>query len=547
MPDPAGSSAVTTLSPDAFVALGGGGPQDGAPKGSDPTPGTMSADDFAGLKAPADKPMQMAPGQVTGWVPNIVAGVASGVSGAINVMHDPYANLVGYPVMLLGMLAHDKIGPWFGAKPFTPEDRQSLLEDFNKQAGNAVVTVGAHAVGLPAPEDVVPTPGTGQSEVRAAVAGATGVALLGGGGRTTVPQAATRAADATAAGVAPLAVGATKGAGYVVPAAIGATAGGAGAVVADVVPDEYKDVASTAAQFLAGGAAALGAGAVQATARAGGSFVRGVLPGKAKPVVNPATGEAFTAQPTRQFEVDPTTGEATPPAGDVVSASPYQMRAAGRLITKAGGGSPGEVTAGVPEVPQPGVGESTGTLGQQTGNLGLIAKERALENTPYGRTAFQGKRAVDNLTRVQALRDATPADVGSAAGEWMAAQLARERSLEATEVATAQQAAGTATEAAGATPGLPGVQEIGAGQREAIEALRVPAKEAAGRAYQALDPDGTLALDTTPVAAARQTIVDGLGKGGKLSGAEADVMDAARDMRGVNKLARRRCVRANAA
>ena len=359
-------------------------------------------------------------------------------------------------------------------------------------------------------------------------------------------EEAARAATAGAVAGAPFGALAGEGlvAGMTRAAAGGATAAVTGQTFADQVPDQWKDVANTAGQIIGGLAVPVGEAAARSAARVVGG------------AVNMAAGPMSMQTP--QPVIDPTTGQpfmapgSTPENPTPVMATDKTAAAAGTKIASAAGMSPGELADAIPVSPSGGpmpgsVPGSTLTLGQTTGNTGILGLERNLRNQPTGRAAFTNQEASNNLARIASLDTAAPADASAAASQWFRTKLANmQAENEATHTA-AQSTASSALEGAGVGPGLPRVDEIGATQQAALDALRQPAKAAASAALQAIDPEGKLAVDTTPVFDAEKSIRAGVGMGGRLDPAESAVLDAAHDMRGVNSFSDLRSLMGNTA
>jgi hypothetical protein len=433
----------------------------------------------------------------TGYVANVGAGTTEAVTGALGMPVDVATKLMNLPVQGINAVT--------GANIPTIQNPVGGSHWWNQAFG----LIGAN------PEDVQPAD-TGQEMARAAARGVTSVALPGGVAKL-LPEAT------GAAGVTQqmLAQGATPR-----MAIAGAAGGATGQSFADVMPDEYKDAADAVGNILGGGLTLGGEAAARSLyrgSRGAVSAVAGPLSMQAPaPVINPATGQPFT--------------EAAPPGkvGNVIMVTPRQRVLAGRAIAKAAGVEPGQLAEDVGNLPAPLVQGSQPTIGQATGNVGLLGKEKQLRNTEAGRTAFNVAEGANDLARVAALEKVSPAAAGDAAGKWFRGKLqAMQAQEEASDKANQGVARATAS-AAGVDANLPSAQDIGQGQRSALEGLRQPVKDAASAAYEAIDPDGTLALDTSNIAAEQKKIMAGLGKGGRLVEAERAPMEAARDMGGVN-------------
>jgi hypothetical protein len=138
----------------------------------------------------------------------------------LNIISDPFGNLIGRPVVRAGMFAHDALAPYTGATRFTDEDRRAMLDDTVPQPGTRIANRVGAWLGAPSPESVaVTTPSEGWA--RAAAAGALGgipfgfgTAAIGAAGAPLSQEAAQRAGAAAPEWAKP----------YVEPAAAGAAA-----------------------------------------------------------------------------------------------------------------------------------------------------------------------------------------------------------------------------------------------------------------------------------------------------------------------------------
>ena len=78
--------------------------------------------------------------EVAGAGPRIGANV-------VNLLSDPWANLVGLPAITAFQTAHDFLAPMLGGDRFTPEQRNQLYADFADQPGTQAVKAIGQAVG----------------------------------------------------------------------------------------------------------------------------------------------------------------------------------------------------------------------------------------------------------------------------------------------------------------------------------------------------------------------------------------------------------------
>jgi hypothetical protein len=158
---------------------------------------------------------------------NVAAAGPRIVGNVINLLSNPSANLVGYPLIAAGQAAHDFFAPMLGGKKFSDEDRNALYADFADQPGNtAIKTLGSIVPGGP-PLNPYTVPGTPAEQTVGSIvegAGTAGVTGPGGLARTVA----------------------------------GGVGGGVGEVAAENVPDWLKPFAGLVGNVA--GATATGAG-----------------------------------------------------------------------------------------------------------------------------------------------------------------------------------------------------------------------------------------------------------------------------------------------
>lgn len=448
----------------------------GAGKAAAQSAGIYQFDDGKGdgSAEPGEKP------KTTGFLPNIWAGVHEGVA-SLN------QNSESQPWQIAGKAADQ----YFGTH-VTP----SMSEDIQN---------------LPAVKDVEPADSV-EGAARAIARGVT--ATLGGWsvGRL-LPEAKI------------LTMGSPVRA-----AAVGATSAATGAILADWVPEQWRDVADAAGQ-LAGGIGALG---IEGAARKGYQMASGAASTAAgpasmktgQPLVDPASNQPFEAPGS------------TPTSPIYYPGTDKQAAIAGRNLATAGGMTPEEMVQNTPVGPWGGampteIPGSNLTWGQSSGNTGVLSLENKLRTMPAGREQMAVQEAQNQVARVRNLENVQPQVAADAASQWALAKLQSMQAVEEQANAAGQATASGALERSGVTSDLPTEEAIGGTQRDALEALRVPAKESAGAALDAIDPHGDLALDTTTVADKAREISGGVGKGGRLIEDEKPVFDDAQTMRGV--------------
>lgn len=113
-----------------------------------------------------------------------IAAAGSRIGGdVINLLSDPYANLIGYPLTVAGQTIYDFLAPKLGYNQLTPEQRADLYAPFQDQTGTRAVTaIGQNVPGGP-PLDPYNTPGTpGEKQIGRVVEGAGAAGLLAPGG-----------------------------------------------------------------------------------------------------------------------------------------------------------------------------------------------------------------------------------------------------------------------------------------------------------------------------------------------------------------------------
>ena len=234
-----------------------------APK---PTAGggaTAAPDDPLSLLPPAPKPAGAAATTTTptdkgGIARNIAAGTLEGEAGVMNVLSDPYANLIARPLATAGAFLYDAGAHATGLyNPLTPEQRAALLsDDYMPPPGTRAINALGDVVGAK-PSDVTAT----TREEQIARAGSAGVAA------------------------SPL-----------IPGGLLAPIIGGGAVIAGVeaakqVPDWAKPGTELAVNLLTGLAIPFGAAGVKAgagpLARGVNAYVNapgeGLIPGRSRP------------------------------------------------------------------------------------------------------------------------------------------------------------------------------------------------------------------------------------------------------------------------
>ena len=375
-----------------------------------------------------------------GATQQVGAGLLEGAGEAANVLSDPFGNLIGKPLALGLTYAHDLLAPLWGGRSMTPEERASLLSEDQPQIGSRIAEATARA--------------------------ATGKPL-----EEIQPQSTTEAGLRTAVGAGMEATGL----GLHAAAPFFATGAFGGQVGSDLASDYWKPAAETIGNLVGGIAPAATVAGLQGAGRmAGAAWTRMASPfpvGPEETLRNPTTGQPF-------MDVN----------GEPLTARGGQAALAGRRLAIAAGkpaeGAIQEVE-GAPPSPIPG---APLTAGQQTGNLGLLGRERELRN--LNRAPFSAQDAAAKLAQASALAGIAGPDGQVAAVEQhlLDRQYEMQR-LHDLQVKKAQADAASATPAAATTP-----TEAGLGMAEHInQAQAVPLAQAEA-AVQKANVDLTQAM-----------------------------------------------------
>jgi hypothetical protein len=272
-------------------------------------------------------------------------------------------------------------------------------------------------------------------------------------------------------------------------AAIGAGSGAGGAGAAEAVPDQYKPLAELGGQLVAGGALGGGIAGVQKLAElglnAGRNLVGPFFPSVAKGI------------------------------------------AADKL--RAGASDPQALTEALTTAPPPSVPGSEPTTFQLTGDTGIGQLERlARTQNP---APFLDRAADQNAARVASVQANAPDNSNPAAvGDLFRQQLAAIDSAGEQSVNTSRQNAIQALANAGG--GQP-PEAYGEALRTQMEGAKSAAKQSESRLWTAIDPDGTLTINASPVAQSATEIAASIPKTAMPpQGEEAAIFSAAKDMSG---------------
>lgn len=330
--------------------------------------------------------------------------------------------------------------------------------------------------------------GSGVSSALVPEAGVTGLAQTGLAGAYPMATKALESAFGTGSSAAQTATN----------AAVGGLAGGTGEGAAEVVPEPLKPIARLAGNLVGGGA-----GAVAAEA--------------------PTLARA-AAEGARDY-VAPLQGDAN---------SPQKLALAQRQFVK-GVANPEEARQALQAGPGTGVGGVSQTTYQATGDPGIGAMEREAETASP--IPFNARRAEQNEARVNTIKTLQPTGDPAAVSAHIRDQLAElDDALAGIERGATVGAREKTAEIGGeSTP-----EDIGNIARAQLGANHAGAKAWEKALWEAIDPDGKLALGTAPISGAARRIEAGMSETAKkakpIEGAERKLFDAAASLDPVAKL-----------
>jgi len=411
---------------------------------------------------------------------NVGAALQEGGAAAINIASDPVGNLIGKPLVAAGTGLYNLGARAFGYDKLTPDQMNAALDD-GPGPGDRLVAGLDRAVGAPTPADVVPG-SVAERYARAGIQGAMGMAALG-------PLGGMRQAAGT------LATGAVSGAGS--------------QLAQDVLPND-----------LAPAGAVLGGIAAPMLPAAGLAGVRGV----AGMVMNPLMEYANPALGMRRNALaDTALGQAfTGENGAPLRASPNQVRAAGDRLQGAmqDPAATRQALDAAPPMATTADGRPAGpTAFQLTRDPGLQTAEQDAARGPAAGD-FRARAAAQNDVNVGAVRGiadgADPAALPGAlqhhadelaalhdsrveqVGQRMADDLAQVQAQADTTRAGLGQRADQALQAIGGDLPAGSDAQVGATLRAPVAAVQRQEGAAARRMYDAVSPDGNLALSVAP-------------------------------------------------
>ena len=285
------------------------------------------------------------PGTTTarGVARNVAAGVLEGEGGVINMLSDPFGNLIARPLLIAGGTAFDAIAHGLGYQGMTPEQRADLYGDDKAypQPGTAAINALAN------PGDVTPN---SEAERLVRKAATTGTMLA--------------------------TVGPTGVRGIVPAATVGAGGGMAGDVAAQYVPEWAQPATEFAGNVLGGFGTMIGLKGAQMGSNALASGVTRFAEGPptSNPLAPPPPSAPVQPAPsTGPVDLNQLTGavvRATPPIWRPVA--PGEEFTPGREYRMNQATGQREVNVGGPSQPPPAVppqavGPSAGMGGPQSG------------------------------------------------------------------------------------------------------------------------------------------------------------------------------------
>lgn len=321
-------------------------------------------------------------------------------------------------------------------------------------------------------------------------------------------------------------------------ALLGAASGGAGEAAASQVPDKYKPVAGMAGGLLGVGVPLAGVAAGRGLIRAAGDYVAPST-GRVNPLMDTAGGVITAADGTPINML----------SGEPLAATPNQVQIAGQRL-QAAASDPNAVRTALATQGAPALADQP-TTAQLTRDPGLLASERGISRTvPQAQAPFLARAAAQNDARVGAVRGVAGGGDPSALPAALQQQTADADTVAAQRVAGVQaQTSGdvAATDAAGQArvaglqrtadqtragmggdlpPGSEG--QVGAALRSPIDAANQAARAQEGKLWDAVDPDGTLAVDMKPIkAGARDILKEMSPNAAPLAGNEAGIFETA--------------------
>ncbi len=297
--------------------------------------------------------------------------------------------------------------------------------------------------------------------------------------------------------------------------AAGAASGVGANAAAALAPDAWKPVAGVAGGLVGGGVGGL----TVAGAKSAGNALTGL-------------GDSMGLS-TRNALSDASGTVLRDTAGNPVTATDAQAAAAGQRI-QAAASDPQAVRDALDTPTVTSLPASPATTYQVTGDRGLGDLERGIsqgDNRPFlDLAAQQNKARVDALNGVVP-DTASPADAAAVVRQQQAAQ-------DSTQQGGVDQARSNLNAAMGQLGGVPAssdsataLQDLGQRLRSSLDAPNQAAKANVTKLADAIDPDGTLGVDMTPIRARAQSIAQAISpNAAQPVGAEADILNTAANL-----------------
>ncbi len=265
---------------------------------------------------------------------------------------------------------------------------------------------------------------------------------------------------------------------------------------------------------LSGIGGALGQGAYEATGSERLATAASLLPAAVAPPmragVNYGVGLARDVLPMRQPALEAAVGSTLRNAATDPDALAEALRERLQLPNPNGGGA-GELVPG-----------SRPTTFQLSGDQGVGQLQSSLPSSPFDARATQ-----QNVARVGALQNLAPADANAGAVRDLLQQ--RLDQIDRNGDAAVQAAQQRAQQAFDVTGGQINPEDAGAAMRGQLEQAKASTKAAELQLWQAIDPDGSLTIDATPVRDAANQIASEIPRtAAQPSGEEAAVLSFAR-------------------
>lgn len=437
-------------------------------------PGRLLSDDEI-MAPPSSGKARGAFANFTGQANDMLASVAGFPADVVNAISYPARQAAGWVV--------DQTLPMMGIER-TDADRAEAERRSRLAGGSDDIRSLMEGQGITTLGNTEAQTGE-ERAARAAGAGVVSTLVPYGAARTMMAGGVARAPGAVRTVLEALGAG-----GLVGNTAAGAAAGVAGSVAGDQVDDpRYKPLAQFGGEIAGGGLAAVGISGVKAGARAAGDALQSLT----APMTQGGRGR-MVADTLRQEAADPMSlGAALDDAAPLV---------------------PG----------------SRPTTYQASGDAGIGVLERgAATRDP---SPFLDRRAAQNAARTEAVGGLAPAGRPDAVRDLFKRQLDQTAAGFDQQIAKATTARGAAVDRMGAAVDS---GAAGGAMRDALGSVKAAEKAALSKLYDAVDPDGALALSIAPLKAKARELVRDLPKASALGADESRILGTLRDMPDVER------------